>query len=118
MIKPYSVLNIFLFSLSMPSLKYHTAISKAIQKHTGKPEAYIAVSINDNASLIWAGSDAPAALGTMCSIGAISVTSNGGITKDVTELLEPFGLAADRIYINFFDIPRANCGWNKATFAG
>jgi len=94
------------------------AISKAIQKNTGKPEAYIAVCINDNASLIWAGSDAPAALGTMYSIGAISVTSNGGITKDVTELLEPFGLAADRIYLTFFDIPRANCGWNKATFAG
>jgi len=94
------------------------AISKAIKKHTGKPEAYIAVSITDKVSVIFGGSDAPTALGTLTSIGAISVGSNGGITKDVTELLEPFGLPADRIYINFFDMPRANVGWNKATFAG
>jgi len=76
------------------------------------------VTINDNAALLFGGSDAPAALGCVYSIGAIAMESNGGITSDVTELLEPFGLDAGRIYINFFDMPRANVGWNKRTFAG
>ena len=35
------------------------------------------------------------------------------------ELLEKHGGVPDnRIYINFFDVPRANCGWSGRTFAG
>jgi phenylpyruvate tautomerase len=68
--------------------------------------------------MIFGGSDAPTALGCMYSIGAISQKSNGGITNDVTDLLEPFGVEEDRIYINFFDVPRANVGWSRCTFAG
>eukprot|EP00591_Stephanopyxis_turris_P013076 CAMPEP_0195530470 /NCGR_PEP_ID=MMETSP0794_2-20130614/33358_1 /TAXON_ID=515487 /ORGANISM="Stephanopyxis turris, Strain CCMP 815" /LENGTH=127 /DNA_ID=CAMNT_0040661987 /DNA_START=184 /DNA_END=564 /DNA_ORIENTATION=- len=86
-------------------------ISKAIATHTGKPESYVAVAITDNASVIFGGTDDPCALANMNSIGAIAMESNGAITKDVTELLEPFGLSQDRIYINFFDLARANVGW-------
>ena len=77
-----------------------------------------AVSITDNASVIFGGSDDPTALGNLYSIGAIGQESNGAITKDVTDLLEPFGVAENRIYINFFDMPRANVGWSRRTFAG
>lgn len=92
--------------------------SKAICEATGKPEAYIGVSITDNASVIFGGSDAPCALGNMYSIGAIAMESNGKIQAAVTDLLEPFGVAEDRMYINFFDMPRANVGWSRRTFAG
>ena len=44
--------------------------------------------------------------------------SNGKITAAVTDLLEPFGVTEARIYINFFDMPRANVGWSRRTFAG
>ena len=44
--------------------------------------------------------------------------SNGSIQSSVTDLLEPYGGDAGRIYINFFDMPRANVGWNRKTFAG
>ena len=94
------------------------ACSKAIAKHTGKPESYIAVSITDKADVIFGGSDAPTALGCLYSIGAIAKDSNGGVQNDVTDLLEPFGVTEDRIYINFFDVPRANVGWSRKTFAG
>uniref|UniRef100_A0A7S2U746 L-dopachrome isomerase n=1 Tax=Attheya septentrionalis TaxID=420275 RepID=A0A7S2U746_9STRA len=94
------------------------AMSKAIAQRTGKPESYIAVSISDQADVIFGGSDAPTALGVLYSIGAISIESNGGITSDVTDLLEPYGVEANRIYINFFDMPRANVGWSRKTFAG
>lgn len=132
------------------------ACSKAISAATGKPESYIAVCINDNASMIFGGSDAPLALGCMYSIGAIAMESNGQVQASVTDQLAPFGVTGDRIYINFFvsanclfkktqntnsnnisytyifisifplhmyvlssqDVPRANVGWNGATFAG
>eukprot|EP00546_Thalassionema_frauenfeldii_P009795 CAMPEP_0178915854 /NCGR_PEP_ID=MMETSP0786-20121207/12278_1 /TAXON_ID=186022 /ORGANISM="Thalassionema frauenfeldii, Strain CCMP 1798" /LENGTH=99 /DNA_ID=CAMNT_0020589051 /DNA_START=230 /DNA_END=525 /DNA_ORIENTATION=+ len=94
------------------------SISKAITTHTGKPETYVAVAINDNADIIFGGSSDPAALGCMYSLGAIEQSSNGAITKDVTDLLEPLGVAENRIYINFFDMPRANVGWSRRTFAG
>ena len=77
-----------------------------------------AISITDNASMIFGGSDAPLALGCLYSIGSIAKESNGAITSSVTDALESFGITADRIYINFFDVPRANCGWNRQTFAG
>lgn len=105
-------------NLGDKKLEIMKGCSKAISSNLGKPESYVAVSITDNASVIFGGSDAPAALGCLYSIGALSTENNGGLTKDVTELLEPFGLEPDRIYINFFDIARENCGWNKRTFAG
>lgn len=81
------------------------ACSKAISAATGKPESYIAVCINDNASMIFGGSDAPLALGCMYSIGAIAMESNGQVQASVTEQLAPFGVTGDRIYINFFVSP-------------
>jgi len=99
-------------------LEVMKACSKAIQAATGKPEAYIAVSITDNASVIFGGSDDPCALGNLYSIGAISMESNGAIHNSVSDLLEPYGVDTSRMYINFFDMERANVGWNRRTFAG
>jgi len=109
------VTNIDLGEKKMEIMK---ACSKIICQHTGKPESYIAVSINDNASVIFGGTDAPTALGNLYSIGSIAMESNGKITSDVTDLLEPWNISEDRIYINFHDMPRANVGWSRRTFAG
>ena len=70
------------------------------------------------ASVIFGGSDDPTALGCLYSIGAIGQQSNGAIQAAVTDLLEPYGVTENRIYINFFDVPRANVGWSRKTFAG
>mmetsp|Transcript_18106 Transcript_18106/g.41232 ORF Transcript_18106/g.41232 Transcript_18106/m.41232 type:complete len:98 (+) Transcript_18106:363-656(+) len=94
------------------------ACSKVVSSNLGKPESYVAVSITDNASVIFGGSDAPTALGCVYSLGSINKDNNGAVTKDITEILEPFGIDCGRIYINFFDVPRENVGWNKKTFAG
>ena len=79
---------------------------------------HVAVAINDKADVIFGGSDAPTALACLYSIGAIAQESNGKITAAVSDLLEPFGVDPARIYINFFDVPRANVGWSRRTFAG
>lgn len=84
----------------------------------GASSSDVAVSVTDNASVIFGGTDEPCALGIMGSIGSIAMDSNGAITSDVTDLLEGFGVKESRIYINFFDLPRANVGWSRRTFAG
>lgn len=41
------------------------------------------------------------------------------LTLAISQLLEEHGgVPNNRIYINFFDVPRANCGWSGRTFAG
>lgn len=68
--------------------------------------------------MMFGGSDDPLALGCLYSIGAISMSNNGKIQSMVTDVLEKFGVKEDRIYINFFDVPRDCVGWSRATFAG
>jgi phenylpyruvate tautomerase len=70
------------------------------------------------ADVIFGGSADPCALGNLYSIGAISMESNGAIHNAISDLLEPYGVDASRMYINFFDMERANVGWNRKTFAG
>ena len=75
-------------------------VSHCSDKHNDQ-RRITAVSINDKADVIFDGSDAPTALGCLYSIGAIAQESNRQITASVTDLLEPFGVDAARIYINF-----------------
>jgi phenylpyruvate tautomerase len=77
-----------------------------------------AVCITDKADMIFAGSEAPTLLGNLYSIGAIAKESNGAITATVADLFADFGVDPERMYINFFDMPRANVGWSRRTFAG
>mmetsp|Transcript_6184 Transcript_6184/g.13082 ORF Transcript_6184/g.13082 Transcript_6184/m.13082 type:complete len:160 (+) Transcript_6184:52-531(+) len=93
-------------------------LSALVAKSLGKPESYVAISITDNASMLFGGSDAPLALGCLYSLGSINMENNGKVQAGVTDALEAFGVAENRIYINFFDVPRENVGWNRATFAG
>ena len=57
------------------------------------------------------GTTDPCAVGCVYSIGQINQENNAAVTLAVSELLEKHGgVANNRIYINFFDVPRANCG--------
>ena len=94
------------------------ACSAAIASTLSKPESYVAVSVNDGLDIIFGGDAQPAALGCVYSIGQINQENNAALTKAISALLEPFGVPDNRIYLNFFDVPRANCGWSSKTFAG
>ena len=55
----------------------------------------------------------------LCFLPARNQENNGALTAAISALLEEHGgVANNRIYINFFDVPRANCGWSGRTFAG
>jgi hypothetical protein len=40
------------------------------------------------------------------------------VTAEITQLFDEFNVPPNKMYINFFDVPRENCGYNGATFAG
>ena len=104
--------------LGEKKLEFMKAASKALQGGLGKPESYIAIAVNDGVDIIWAGEETPCALGVVYSLGAINRENNAKVTASLTDLLAEFGVPADRIYINFFDVPRENMGYNGKTFAG
>lgn len=93
-------------------------VSAAIAAATGKPESYVAVCVLDKQSVIFGGSDAPCAIGVLYSIGAVEKANNKRFMEEITPMLGEYGVEADRIYVNFFDVPREKVGWNGATFAG
>lgn len=70
------------------------------------------------ANVIFGGSDEPCALGNLYSIGSVAIEKNGALHAAISELIEPYGVESSRMYINFFDMERANVGWNGKTFAG
>mmetsp|Transcript_53044 Transcript_53044/g.98143 ORF Transcript_53044/g.98143 Transcript_53044/m.98143 type:complete len:234 (-) Transcript_53044:75-776(-) len=93
-------------------------LSKAVASCLGKPESYVAVCVKDGEDIIWGGSDDPCALCTLYSLGSINLENNKALSAQVASLMEKHKVPANRIYINFFDVPRENCGYNGATFAG
>eukprot|EP00808_Paulinella_micropora_P028795 g36353.t1 len=58
--------------LGKDKLAVMQAISKAIATCFSKPENFVAVLVEDNNDIIWAGQPTPCALATVCSIGAIN----------------------------------------------
>eukprot|EP00667_Euglena_gracilis_P029535 EG_transcript_39264 len=94
------------------------AASKAVAGALGKPESYVAVQITDGAALVFGGSDAPAALCQVVSLGAINLANNKKASASLAKLLEGFGVDSDRCYVEFRDVAAANMGYNGATFAG
>ncbi|CAE7611819.1 unnamed protein product [Symbiodinium pilosum] len=105
-------------NLGDKKMDFMKAASKAVAESLGKPESYVAVSVQDGQDIIWGGSDAPCALCKVISLGSINKENNGALTKKVSELLAEFDVPPNRIYVNFFDLERQNVGYNGATFAG
>ena len=95
-------------------------VRAAVAQALSKPEAYVAICVTDNCDgMSFGGTMDPCAVGCVYSIGQINQENNAALTAAVSVLLEKHGgVANNRIYINFFDVPRANCGWSGRTFAG
>lgn len=94
------------------------AASKALASGLGKPESFVAICVTDKKDMIWGGEDTPCALGCLYSLGSINNENNKKVSAELSKLLADFGVPANKIYINFFDVPRENCGYNGGTFAG
>ena len=51
--------------------------------------------------MVFGGSDAPTALGCVYSLGGINMANNGKIQAGVTDVLEKYGVAENRIISTF-----------------
>lgn len=84
---------------------------------TGKPEAYVLVSLRSGTSLCFGGTEEPAAYGELLSIGAIGGEKNKAISKSISEVVSAkLGVPASRFYLSFHDSARSDFGWNGSTF--
>ena len=73
-----------------------------VAKSLGKPVSYVAVHVNAGQDLSFGGTDEPAALCDLTSIGALSVESNKKHSKALMDLLEQqLKVKSSRVYISF-----------------
>jgi phenylpyruvate tautomerase PptA (4-oxalocrotonate tautomerase family) len=82
----------------------------------GKPESYVMVMLNDNANMLFAGSDEPLAYLELKSLG-LPENDTGRLSEQLCQLMNSeLGVPVDRVYIEFSNPERHMWGWNKGTF--
>ena len=93
-----------------------SGLSRVCSEVLCKSEGYVMVNIQVGQSLIFAGTDDPAAFGELRSINLLQeeiVTLSARLCSFLSERLN---VPEDRIYLGFADIDRNNWGWNGKTF--
>lgn len=92
------------------------ALSRIMAETTGKPEQYVMVTLNQ-VSILMSGKSGEAAFVDIRGIGGLDGNINTQLSKKICQLLnQSLGVPADRIYLNFTDVPADNWGWNSQTF--
>jgi len=92
------------------------SLSKIVTESTGKPEQYVMVTVTQNAILM-SGKPDSAAFVDVRGIGGLNAGVNQRMTQQICQLLsDTLGIAPDRTYLNFTEVPAENWGWNGDTF--
>jgi phenylpyruvate tautomerase len=92
------------------------ALSKIVAATIGKPEQYVMIVANQ-AAILMSGKPGDAAFVDIRSIGGLSDDVNRQLSQKAGSLLsESLGVPADRVYLNFTDVPAGHWGWNGDTF--
>mgnify|MGYP003952307399 CR=1 FL=1 len=81
-----------------------------------KSEGYVMVNIQVGQSLIFSGTDDPAAFGELRSIDLPGNEIAALSTRICSFLSNRLDVPNNRIYLSFVDIDRNNWGWNGKTF--
>lgn len=88
-----------------------------IAKSLGKPKAYVAIHLNPGQDISFGGTNEPAALCDLVSIGCLSVDSNKKHSKNIMEFLnQTLKISGSRIYISFKNTPKGDIGFDNTTF--
>lgn len=90
--------------------------SRTVADMLGKPENYVMIALRAGESLLFAGSDTPAAYLELKSIG-LPETESGHFSTVLCDFVSnALNIPVSRIYIEFNAAPRHLWGWNKTTF--
>lgn len=92
------------------------AASKQLANELGKPERYVMVELTANPTMLFGGTDEPAAYVELKSIG-LPTGQVKNLSQSVAKLLgEALDVQPSRIYIEFTDVKGSLWGWNGSTF--
>lgn len=90
--------------------------SRSVAAMLGKPEQYVMLRLQHNPALWFAGSDKPAAILELKSLG-LAEERTAEFSQTLCALIETeLGIPAERIYIEFSSPARHMWGWNGGTF--
>jgi phenylpyruvate tautomerase len=93
-----------------------TKLSQAVAVATGKPEAYVMVTL-DHGEILMAGKPGPAAYLDVRGIGGWTPKVNASLSASVCDVLQQMlGIPPERVYITFTDVAATHWGWNRKTF--
>lgn len=98
------------------SLDIAEQASALTAKILGKPESYVMVKIQSEQTLIFAGSNEPAAHVKLKSLG-LPEDKTAFLSASICAFIsEQFGINSARIYIEFANPERHMWGWDNQTF--
>ena len=90
--------------------------STRIAEALNKPERYVMVDLSINPQILFSGTRDPCAYVELKSIG-LPDSQTRDLSQTICDLLEnELGIPAERVYIEFMDVPRKFWGWNGSTF--
>ncbi|CAF2070590.1 unnamed protein product [Rotaria magnacalcarata] len=91
-------------------------LSAKVAQSLGKPETYVAVHVVAGQKLFFSGTNDPAAVMELTSIG-LPTNKTASISKEIMSLFEEkLNIQTSRIYIKFTNIAGNMMGWDKGTF--
>ena len=91
-------------------------LSAKVAKAVGKPEQYVAVHVSPAQKLFFSGTNEPAAVMELTSIGLPS-GQTANLSKEIMTFLEDkLNIPADRMYLKFTNVSGNMFGWSKGTF--
>jgi phenylpyruvate tautomerase len=110
---PAFVINTNVARASIPA-SFVTEVSALAAKLAGKPESYVAIQINADQIMSFAGSTEPCAV---CTFGNIGRINNKDFTKQMMpKISKDLHIPTGRMYIFFSNLEGGNVGMDCSTF--
>jgi phenylpyruvate tautomerase len=101
-------------SSTMDAKTLAQAVSTAVAGALGKPEQYMVVAVETPAVLLFGGTDEPAAMVNVESIGGSCSKVAAAITKALVDA--GLGIVASRVYVNFTGFTASEWAMAGSTF--
>lgn len=105
-------------NISLPKEKeisIKTKLGKAISLLSGKSEAWLMCSFQDNCALYFQGSDSPAAFVEVQVYGRINSDEADKLTAEICSIFEAeLSIPQNRIYVKYEEV--SQWGWNGGNF--
>ncbi|CAK9294643.1 unnamed protein product [Gordionus sp. m RMFG-2023] len=110
----------FVLNTNLPKEKIPASFildtSSLIAEILHKPESYVCIMVNPGQMMSFAGSQEPCGIINLMSIGQLGSLNKSHSKKISTFIENKLGISPSRMYINFYDSPPNDVGYNGKTF--